>query len=173
MAQTIDSLHSLRLEVTGHPAEAVAFDADGYLRYVALEQQLQSGTFKRDFRSTFDEYSYRFARFEALDRERVELFEQFMSQMKAEGVKVHAFITPLHPELVRHLENQSDFKRLHELVLKYLHGVADRYANMMLCDLTDISSFSGTGEDFYDAAHVSPPNALRMTRAAWNGNAVQ
>lgn len=168
--QLVDSVRSLRISRTGYPSPPYRFDPDGFV-HDTVERRFDPTAGAGD--PQFAAYEGRFAGFIELDGERRALFEELAARAKHDGVRVRAFVTPLHPLLVEHLRRSRDFDRLRELVVRYLRSVTARYPNMTVTDLTDIAAFGGDPTGFTDAAHTDDENSRRMTEALWADHAVQ
>ena len=163
--QTKMSAKSLKLNLlSGTTLEPVeSFRDDGLIVYHQRERELIEGTY--DFVSALDynkrEYKQLFQAFQKLSPVRCELFEQIAKICRANGTKLVVYLTPLHPALVHHLEQHTNYRERHDQVVGYLQTQAARN-RFTFWDLTEIGSFAGDASQFVDGIHPLEPNTRRI-----------
>jgi hypothetical protein len=160
--QTAQSIRSLQLAATGYPADKVRFDADGYLHYLDHEQAKASGTFVLDSHATTQAYLQRFAGMRHVSERRRAVFETLLRETAQAGVRVRTFITPLHEDLVTALKKERDFDHLRTEVVTMISELQRQYPHFTNEDFTEVQSFSGSPQAFYDGAHIDDQNADRL-----------
>jgi len=82
---------------------------------------------------------------------------------------VRIFVTPLHPLVLQALRQRRDFDRLHALLIEYLRDVVAHNPGTRLRDFTELGSFGGNPDWFYDGAHMRAENAKLLVKALWAG----
>jgi hypothetical protein len=166
-AQTIDSVRSLRLSRQGYPPPPNHFDADGLAHDTVVKR------FDPKTDTQIASYEGRFAGFTDLDAERRRTFEELLERASHDGVRVRAFVTPLHPLLLERLRKTRDFDHLHRLLVTYLSSLTARFPAFTVTDFTEIEAFGGDPTLFTDGAHTNDENSRRMTAALWRPHALQ
>jgi len=106
----------------------------------------------------------RFKGKEALDRSSVFYFTLFTELCRKHGIAVYAFLTPQHRCLSDFLRENTTYNLLVEEFKQYLHSV--KSSNFVFADLTDVTTFGGLENDFYDAAHIGAVNSDLLMRFA-------
>jgi len=111
-------------------------------------------------------YKQRFAAYSTLDEDRLFYFDSFIRLCADNDIKVTGFITPLHPQLDKALQEQGIYpKRLEEL-FSYFDEVA--YAGFEHVDFSTPERFNGDDYDFKDAAHAGDYNAALLVEKLLN-----
>lgn len=164
---TLDSLRSLRMARSGYPPPPYELAPDGMISY-RVEPVFNPSTDRE-----IEAYEGRFARYSQIDVARERIFEKLLTETSADGVRVRAFITALHPMLIARLRQTRDFDRLHALVVEYLRDAEARFPNFTVVDFTDVAAFGGASAQFRDGAHINDENARRLAAALWGVRAVQ
>ncbi|HWI52117.1 MAG TPA: hypothetical protein VNT01_08240 [Symbiobacteriaceae bacterium] len=157
------SAKALRLDLTGSaPPSEVAFDADGYLHYITMEKQVAAGTFRLNAEGNLANYQERYNVAPSFDPQRKALFEQTLALAQARGIKVRLFATPFHPALLAGLQQAPAFGPVRAAALPYLERLADRYPNVTFHDFTEVASFGGDPNAFFDGVHYRQENGRLM-----------
>lgn len=138
------------------------FEADGSIYYREFEKEIQSGRFRPDYATSLKEYDQRFATFTALDEERRATFEKLVDDARNRRIAVTVFISPLSRVVRAHLERTSRFSTLRVALTEYLRDLRGRSRLQSFYDFTDVATFGGDPDLFYDGAHVRPENADRL-----------
>ena len=165
--QSLASMTALEYLVRGFPEATVRFENDGELEYIAEDRAIREGTFRPNIDASIGEYGVRYAGFTGLDARRKEVFEEMIRRAHDAKISVYAFFTPLHPSLLKHLRATRDYDRLHALTVSYLQDLATRVGGVVIRDFTELASFGGEPDDFYDGVHMQRANADRLLRALW------
>ncbi len=163
--QTKLSVKSLKIHLTSAelPAPDESFRSDGLLVYHERQSEIASGTY--DFPDALDynkrEYRRLFSNFDKISAQRCQLFERFVNTCRANGTQLVVFLTPLHPELIGHLTETTDYRDRKQQVTRYLQRQAAKY-RFALWDLVEIHSFAGDPTCFVDGIHPLEPNTRRI-----------
>jgi hypothetical protein len=88
-------------------------------------------------------------------------FTRLIAWMNAHGATPVVVMNPLHPALLRAFDRQG-FPR-HRWAVRYLHGLEHRL-RFDFIDLTDVRTFHGLPNGFFDPTHVSVANMHLMLR---------
>jgi hypothetical protein len=165
--QTTASLTALLYTFTAFPAEGHAFAPDGLLQYEAWDSQIRSGRFQANIAGSVPEYHARFRDYTAVDQTRWALFEKLVEDTARRGTTVRSFLSPLHPNVIAELRVRTAFDRVRGQADQRLQALASRIPSFHYRDLTDIASFDGRADLFYDGGHMRPENAALLARAVY------
>jgi len=87
-------------------------------------------------------------------------FEAFLSVARANGIEVRVFVTPFHPDFERQVFDEKMREARHQLRQDLRNTSASFGASFV--DLSDVSSYEGDPNQFYDAYHQTTVNTQRM-----------
>lgn len=87
-------------------------------------------------------------------------FEKTVRQLNAMGTEPAIVFMPLHPRLLKAVRPAGWTKRRRE-VMAYLHGLQTDL-DFTVLDFTELSSFGGDSNGFYDGFHIRQANARRL-----------
>jgi hypothetical protein len=163
------SVRSLWYSAKGYPPDSFTTDSDGLMHDVRADREIAENRFVPDIRVSFKEYCGRFAGFTELDPNRLELFNDLIGYADAHGMKVRAFLTPLHPALVNELRQCSNYDSVHEKAVKAMAGFAGPV--MSWTDLSGIALFGGDASMFIDGAHMRRENTVRLLKVLYASGA--
>ena len=90
-------------------------------------------------------------------------FEKTLRLFNDHGTTPVIVVMPVHPRVLTALRPYSR-DRGHAQLLAYLHGLQKRY-HLKVVDLTELSSFGGDEDGFYDGVHISRENSDRVIDA--------
>lgn len=168
--QIVQSARSLRLILNPaeQPPPTSRFDADGLLHYLDWERERAEGRFNLNPSGQIENYLARFAGYGHLSLRRREVFEQFLRECFAASIRVRSFITPLHAEVRDALRARRNFDETHAELLTWLESLAAKNSLFSAVDYSDVLSFGGVEDGFYDGAHIDDENARRLLRALYN-----
>jgi hypothetical protein len=146
------------------PVEAMRFEADGYLRYDKIEDQLRRGVF--DPRPRRDENARRFrgpmatTGFTKLSPYRLEMFKKLIRAAHEVGVRIDVFIPPVQADIQAVLAGQPIENRRRELesVLRDL----DREGSIHYMQVKTAADFNGDPDGFFDGIHMNDANNDRV-----------
>ena len=94
---------------------------------------------------------------------RVEYFEQFLDLCQREGIGVVLVANPVHPLMWDVLTGNTPHRENHTALLRKIAEWSKRYTVVRATfDATDIASFGGEPDNFYDGTHCAPKNARRL-----------
>lgn len=144
---------------------AATFDERGFLTYIKREAEIAEGVYdlQAEIEKSVTEYRGRFAGFNELSEERVELLRQVVARASADGVRTVLFITPLHPRVRDVLRQENDLERLTQSVWATLSELS-KADGVCAFDASSIESFGGDPDLFYDGAHPREENNERLLR---------
>jgi hypothetical protein len=157
----------LHLQKNTPPAE-VDFDPDGYLHYIAMENQVAAGTFKLNATQNLANYTERYNVPPTLNPVRVGLFELLLIRAQEKGIKVRLFATPFHPDMIKGLKQVEAYNQVQAAALPYLQALPSRFPNVTFHDLTDVASFGGDPNGFFDGVHYRQENGRLMLETLYN-----
>lgn len=163
--QTKTSLKSLKMHVRSEstPEPVESFRNDGLIVYHQRERELHEGTY--DFASALEysknEYKHLFKAFKNMSPERCKVFERLASICRAKDIQLTVFLTPMHPELITHLAECTNYQDRKTEVLEYLRNQQAQH-QFALWDLSVLNSFAGDPTLFVDGIHPLEPNTRRI-----------
>jgi hypothetical protein len=176
-SQLLSSIRSVRFAMTGHPEDTSTLSDDGMLTYVKFEREIAAGTFRPDLQGTVQSYDGRFAGMTALDASRLSALRALAQLASSRGIRVRAFVSPLHRSVVAHLEQKRSFSTLRAATVAALEQLRNEFpGTLSVVDYTDVRAFGGDPELFYDSAHIRTATANLLIHALLRsqpGHAVQ
>jgi hypothetical protein len=179
VASTISSiralLHAPRPEGEVLSLDTVVFTGDGYRinrrralakekRVYDLRAEMQNDAIDAELRSGEGSDSGTCA----FNPRMIEYFRQLLQSVKAEGIEVYVIITPEHPTLSDTKMGEARRKLLGEL--KKLVSEECRSLALNYRDFSDLASFGGAPDEFWDSCHQTPANMQRMTNVLFGIN---
>lgn len=87
-------------------------------------------------------------------------FEATLAYLNDIGVRPVLVGMPVHPQVIAALR-LGGWQQRHDRFVAYLAALRDQY-EFDFVDLTDIASFGGDPEDFYDGVHIKTANSRRI-----------
>jgi hypothetical protein len=90
-------------------------------------------------------------------------FEKTLQLLNEHGTTPVIVAMPIHPRVLAALRPYGR-ERSHARFLAYLHGLEKRY-RLRVVDLTELSSFGGDPDGFYDGVHITRENSDRVIDA--------
>jgi hypothetical protein len=162
--QITSSIRSLIIHFSQRAPEPLsAFLPDGTIRYLDMEKQKANGTFDSSHEIAVGKVrkEQRFAAFHHLSRKRQDVLKAFLDLCREQHIELIVFLTPLHPEVLQHVSEKTEFLARHEEVKSLLYSLASIYL-FPIFDFTDIKNFKGISEDFKDAEHYLILNSRRI-----------
>ncbi len=144
---------------------------DGYLIFVNFVRKKEEGTFDlaANIAADVKHEDLTGDLQDALLRQnprKLAVFKEFLSLAQAEGIEVRVMFLPLHPDF----ERQRLTERLAKARLamtQNLQTICSRYG-VLYRDFTNLGSYDGDPNEFYDAVHQSPVNSRRMINALFS-----
>jgi len=166
--QTSESISSIQTYLKERTGQAkMEFRDDGFATWIQREREIEEGTY--DLQSRLDqrirkypERSLRLSEFTALDETRKEYWEDFLQLCEDKGIRVYAFLPAMHPQLLEVLNNLDAGRILGE-VADYLDDTVSESGGVFR-DYTDIRSFGGDPDLFYDEIHMRPENGEKLLK---------
>ncbi len=164
-SHTLSSARSFWYLATTDPPPLSSFDDRGFLTYLRAEQQMRARTYdwEKALQASLREYAGRFDGFDAISESRWSRLVELLDDLQTDGVRVFAYLTPLHPRLVAYLQRITPYEeRKAELTPRLVEEFGRR--GMVFRDASALESFRGTPEAWYDGAHPAEANNRRLVR---------
>ena len=92
-----------------------------------------------------------------------EYFEKTLRLLNDHGTTPVIVVMPVHPRVLAALREAGRVRRPAPFPA-YLHGLEKRY-RLKVVDLTELSSFGGDPDGFYDGVHITQENSDRVIDA--------
>ncbi len=159
------SLRSIRFAMSAYPEPSSSFDGRGYLTYVQWEREIAQGTFDREaaFADVRSQYVQRYGGFSRLSPVRLGYLRELLDECARDEVRVFAYITPLHQRTRAALAENTPFPdRVRELSALLADELGRR--GIPFLDATDVHSFGGDPEGFFDGVHPTAANNRQLLR---------
>jgi hypothetical protein len=141
------------------------FYPDGRLDYQVWDQQIRSGTYPR--RQQLEDCTNRgtesFKISQPVSPELRNDLEQLLVETKRDNVALVLWITPVHPDFLNRLSQVPNATENFDQARLQLLEIASKYG-LAIKDLTDIRSYGGHPEGWYDCAHYDEPDAAGIVR---------
>jgi hypothetical protein len=159
-----DSIRSIMLQWAPEDSlPSSRFTPDGALEYPLWTSMRSHGTFNlaEHINDSKKEYLDRFREYGGLSEWRKQSFEMFLEECRKENITVIAFITTLHPSVVTVLQGETKYAQIKSQLLEYLKQLSNRYS-FVLYDFSDLHEYGGDMSEFWDGAHITRQNSLRL-----------
>jgi hypothetical protein len=132
------------------------FNADGTM----VDRPLTKGEWNSRWPKSVKRYTdlYTDAYF-SLDPTAKEYFEDTLAFMNEQGTAPLIVLTPINPKL-REYVDPLGWPERHQQVLDYLEAMQKKY-DFAFIDITDITTWDGDPEGFYDGVHMTTDNTKR------------
>jgi hypothetical protein len=164
--QTVNSLKVIFRSMGGEVMNtAQDHRADGMPLYSSREELIAEGKF--DLQSNLDlrlaMYPDQFSCItgsSVISEHNKRLWEEFLSKCTEHGIKVAAFTPTMHPRLYDRMEYLGAFPKYEE-ISSYLKETVEGSGGIYM-DFTDLSSFGGDPDEFYDEVHMRRTNGNQM-----------
>jgi hypothetical protein len=92
-------------------------------------------------------------------------FEKLLALFNERDVTPAIVVMPYHPRALEAFRD-AGWQRKHDTLLAYLHGLEDAY-DLRVLDYTEIESFGGVADHFYDGSHLTRQNARLLLEQAY------
>ncbi len=144
------------------PTPEEHFAVDGSIVYEGRNRRIQRGDYNWDEAFDYDRDVYvgLYRHYGRLSPMRQNAWRELMSLCEANHVELSVFLTPMHPRLLRELHAVRSFAARREEVTRFITDTLPSTGTFT--DLTDIASFAGDADGFYDAVHLRAANASRV-----------
>jgi hypothetical protein len=165
-----DTARSLALSVIGFPQPINSLDADGTAHLPEQDAQRASGTFDQ---SAALEHHYAtvirgvYGPRRGPDPALVSELRNLLAKISSNGTRLQVVLPPFHPTVLARLQGNPTFGALQAATLDVVRAACG--PNLEVYDFTDISSFGGRPEDFYDGYHGTAETGQRMMEAMATG----
>jgi hypothetical protein len=93
----------------------------------------------------------------------LECLREFLSKANAEGIEVHLITTPEHPKFRAAFSTDASIAS-HDDLIRTLESECAKFG-AHFHDFTDLNSFGGSADEFWDQCHQTPVNMDRMADA--------
>ncbi|HDS29649.1 MAG TPA: DUF1574 domain-containing protein [Firmicutes bacterium] len=172
MGESITQINRLIKAQAGQ--DKLDYRPNGFATWRHWEKQIEDGTFNLESRidervRKYAERSMGLSDFNSVGATRMKYWEDFLSICSERNIRVVAFIPPNHPRLakiLRELEADSVIATVSDYLAETISGVGGVFA-----DYSDIESFSGDPNDFYDEIHMRPKNGELLLKHLFSHNA--
>lgn len=150
-----------------NPMEESRWNANGYMvvsDYRVLTKEMIVQGIENEVRD-FPEEHWGSASHSNMSPMRKEFWEEFLRICHERSIRVYAYMTPLHPELLETVNNMERFDAaaLYAEANEYLSRTVAEVGGVFR-DYTDVTSFGGDPEGFYDVVHLQPENGDILLR---------
>lgn len=147
------------------PQEALG--PDGLQVRPLWDDAIRSGRFPQQsvVLSTSRAIRSRYVQETRLSAGRLALLHQLLREARNAGVRVTAFVPPVHPALIRDAAGTS-FQRLTEDLVRVLRA-AQSDGLLQYVETRSLSDFAGDSTLYYDAIHMTAGNADRLLAALY------
>ena len=171
--QTESSIKALQREFGMGEAPRVEYREDGMAIYPRREEALEAGTYDLEvaLEARVPVYPYEslgIDKFSGLSEPRKELWREFIEICEEYGIKIYAFMPPMHPRLWS-LLNELECAWIYEETAEYV-GATVTEAGGVFRNYTDLDSINGDPELFWDEVHMRPENAELLLRDLLSGD---
>jgi len=160
--QTSVSFQTLNWLRKGAPSDH-HFDVDGYLHYDLLERAKRTGKYDltAQINSTKERMAGRYRTIGALSTDRQKVFLEMLNYCQIHGIRVKIFILPLHPS-IRTVLLAYRYDRLLSETVDFVRSAAQR-SGADFYNLSDLRTFQGHNDAFFDGEHIDEVNARLIT----------
>lgn len=167
---TWDSLRAIRFhELSSPPVPFFAYDERGVQGRPLQDQQRAAGTFDlaAEMETVWRNVEVRYPADAVVPRELAGDLVAFVAGLESQGVEVHVFLTAFQPDALARLRTMPGFVRLDAAARGVLPDLCAVGAQVH--DYTEVASWGGAPDGFYDAYHLTPENAARLRAALEQG----
>jgi hypothetical protein len=139
------------------------FSPDGVITYVDREQAMAEGTFDIEPYLSYDQklYLQLYSKYDRLSLRRLGSFEKLLDEVERGKSRCVVFLTPFNPQLRTVLQQTPHFQNREAEVRNYLEGVC-RAHGVWFRDFSNLDSFGGDSQEFFDGVHPTEINTRRM-----------
>jgi hypothetical protein len=141
------------------------FLPDGHLDYELWDLQVRNGTYprRRQLEDCTDQGMKSLAVSYPVSPELRNDLEQLVVETRRDHVALILWITPVHPDFLARISQVPEAADNFEQGRLQLLEIAKKYG-LAVKDLTDIRSYGGHAEDWYDCEHYDETNAAEIVR---------
>lgn len=159
----MDMITSLRLQFLG-TEQKLRLDEDGFLHYVALEQERGRGSYdlQAKIETSREEYRRRFEGMTGISVVRKSKLDQLLREAQTDNVRVVIWITPVHPVVADYLSQETQYDRLLSDVREMVTQM-EATGKIQVFDFSDPISFSANRDGWYDGGHLDERNQSLIT----------
>jgi hypothetical protein len=162
-SQTRLSLQTIEILLTRNKLEPLRqLEPDGYVHWLDRETERAEGRLDLNtrIRETIGDYKPRFAS-DDISEDRLHYLESTLQYCHEHGFRAVVFLTPWHPRVIEALQPMG-FSRRHDAILKRVSAMSEA-SGAQVYDFSDVSSFDGIADGFFDGIHIDERNASRLT----------
>jgi hypothetical protein len=145
------------------------FEADGHLDYVAWDQQIQAGTFPRaeKIQQCAEGQGREYEAYRRFSTQLEKDLEELLTEAARDNVRVVLWITPMHPLTLEKIRSSPQARQDYQEAVARLGGLGAKF-HLPIVDLTEIESFHGQPDTWYDCIHYSEADAGRIAEAIFH-----
>lgn len=157
-----NTTRSIRHTLDRERSDRFEFGPDGFLVATPWDGLRRRGEYDpaKELARSIAAFRAQFQRYTQLGPELVAYFTELVNLAHARGIRIDAFLTPLHPAIVAAAEGTHAAARITE-VRALLRGLEAR-GLLHFHDTADLASIGGVADDFYDGVHMTGANAPRL-----------
>lgn len=152
--------------VSGYPPPISATGVDGVVSYPRFDAERQAGTFDLEtvLPGHFDGTVHpHYTPGSYADPRKTVLLDQLVAGAAASGARIQVLLPPFHPYALERLQEDPVFEAQQEAALDL--GRSWCPLGIELYDFTDVASFGGEPDAFYDNFHFTPETAALVMAA--------
>jgi hypothetical protein len=159
----LDSARDVYLTATsGFDDPFMEIAADGRTAWATDQELRDAGTFDlapRLERSWRVHIGPRYPDDAVVDAAAVAEARSLIEEIRGDGVEVDVVLLPFHPEMMPHLEATPSFGPLQAAARQIGLDACGPGVSFSFYDFTELSSFGGVPDGFYDGYHMAPENS--------------
>lgn len=161
----LDSARSVAYTFTAAPEGAYTFDDDGLRHFQPFEDPAKRPSYDvaGAINRTFVELEHRSEAISSAKAHGVGSLQELVDEAVTGGAQVHLFFTPLHPTLAQRAAGTT-YPQAFQIVKNAALALCQ--PNVQVQDLSDITTFGGSAEDFYDGWHYVGETARKVLEIA-------
>ena len=134
------------------------FSADGTMIDRPLTKAEWNSRWPKSVKRYTDLYT---SAYHSLDPEAQKYFEDTLAFMNEHGATPLIVLTPINPKLLK-IVGPLGWPQRHQQVLDYLDSLKTKY-KFLFVDITDITTWGGDPNGFYDGVHMTTANTAKAT----------
>ncbi len=162
------SFRSLYFSATAYPEPMATYTENGFLHYPKRERKLEKGTYKPKIQEYVGKYQDRYKGYTKVDEDRKDYFEKFLQLAEENDIEVAGFITTLHDDVIKALDEDHVYSDRKKEVTAFLSEMEKKYSHFSYKDFDRVDKYDGSLEAFYDGAHIQEKNANIITAELLN-----
>lgn len=165
VGESIDSIFRLIRKETDK--QKIAYKENGFSIQIQREADIKNNRFNLDAiidkrLRRYPERSFLLSKFTGLSETRKKYWQDFLDICRERNIKVYACMPPVHPRLLELLYGLGA-ERIFKETEKYLKETVSE-KDWVFKNYTNIETFNGDAQLFYDEIHMQPENCNKLLR---------